>query len=121
MKERRTVLFLNVLENFYVGLPLTLTYLASILVILALSFLINELSRRVRFGATPIRGASKLRKRIAFAVRSFGVKRLSGIASKFPAVALFMLFVHLFVWFTQHFLINNLQTNQVVSSKDWIV
>ena len=96
--------FFDLLDNFKIGFTLAGIYLLSFFGILALAYLFNELSDRIR---SEERRAVKLSKRIAQAVNSFEVKRLS-------AIGLFVLFVHLFLWVTELFLTNNIKTNKVV-------
>ena len=107
LKEQKEVSFFNLLGNFKVGFTLAATYFLSFLGILALSFLINELTHRIRFEETVVRRRPKLFKRIVSALKSFGVNRLS-------AIGIFVLFVHQFIWVTQLFLTNNIKTNKVV-------
>ena len=109
IQEQNAISFFNLLDNFNVGFTLTATFLLSFLGILTFSFLINELTHRVHFGETVLRSRAKLSKRIASALNSFGVNRLS-------AIGIFVLFVHQFIWIGQLFLINNIKTNKVVSS-----
>ena len=106
IREKKAVSFFNLLNNFNVGFSLSAIFLLSLIGILSCSFLINEIIRRIRFER---RRTVKICKRIASAVSSFGVKRLS-------AIGIFVLFVHLFLWLSQLFLINNIKTNKVVSS-----
>ena len=105
IKEQKE--FFNLLDNFKVGFTLAAIFLLSFLGILALSFLINELTHRIRFEETVVRRRPKLFKRIVSALKSFGVNRLS-------AIGIFVLFVHQFIWVTQLFLTNNIKTNKVV-------
>lgn len=96
--------FFNLLNNFNIGLTLTLVYMLSTFGMIVFAFLFNEFVLRVR---SERRRKIRISKRIALAVRSFAVKRLS-------AIGLFVLFVHLFFWFTQLFLSSNIKTNKVV-------
>ena len=93
--------YFDLLDNFNVGLTLLSTYIFSFFAILSLAFLINKLTHRIR-------GTANSPKRIALALNSFELKRLS-------AMGLFVLFVHRFLWLTQLFLTNNIKTNKVVS------
>ena len=95
----RNLAFFNLLENFKIGLALTVVYLCSLLVILVLSFFLHELAYKIQNGA----GREKeIFKRLTSAVSSFNENRLS-------AIGLFFVFVHLFIWFTQLFLTNNIK------------
>lgn len=105
IKPQGTVYY-NLLNNFNVGFSLTITFLSSILIILALSFLLNDLTHRIRFRD---QRRIEISKRIALALGRFQSKRLS-------AIAVFVLFVHIFIWQTQLFLANNIKTNKVVRS-----
>ena len=104
--DKKGTIFFNLLDNFKLGIRLTAVYLFSFVAILAISFLINELSRRIRFERTAVRRAlrriPKFWERIVSTVKSFGTTRLS-------AVGLFFLFVNLFIWVTQLFLTNNIK------------
>ena len=102
--DKSDLSYLNLLDNFNLGLTLMTVYLFSFFGILALSFLFDELARRIRYER---RRTIQFSKRIVSAVSSFGVKRLS-------AIGLFVLFVHLFIWITQLFITNNIKTNKVV-------
>ena len=107
IREQKAVSFFNLLNNFNVGFTLSAIFLLSLVGIFSCSFLINEITKRIRFER---RRTVKICKRIATATSSFRVKRLS-------AIGIFVLFVHLFLWVSQLFLINNIKTNKVVSSK----
>lgn len=89
----------NLLENFNVGVTLSAIFLLSFVGILSLSFLLNEFTRRIRFGP---RRTINVWRRIVSALSSFGMTRLS-------AVGIFVLYVHLFIWLTQLFLANNIK------------
>ena len=102
--DHQSVTYFNLLNNFKLGFSLTATYLLSFLGILALSFLFNGLTYEIRFGE---RQPIKITKKIALATNSFRTKRLS-------AIGMYFLFVRLFLWITQLFLINNIKTNKVV-------
>ena len=54
-----------------------------------------------------VRKRTEIWKRIASAVSSFGSAKLSPIG-------LLILFVQLFIWFSELFLTNNIKTNKVV-------
>ena len=101
--ERKNVAFFNLLDNFNVGFGLSVTFAFSFLAILALLFLLSELSRLIRPGRR-----KTITKRIALAVRSFSADRLS-------AIGVFVVFVQLFIWINELFLTNNIKTNKVVS------
>lgn len=99
--------YFNLMHNFNIGLTLLAFYVCSFFIVLALCLFINQLARRIQFGESE---KAKILKRIGLAVSSFGsfsMKRLS-------AIAVFVLFVHFFIWFTQLFLTNNIKTNKVV-------
>ena len=106
VSNQKTVSYFNLLDNFRLGFSLSIAFLFSFFTILAFSFLINQLSRRIRFES---RKTDKLSKRIDSTVSSFGAKRLT-------AIGVFVLFVQLFVWLTELFIINCIKTNKVVSS-----
>ena len=105
IQDQKSVSVFDLRDNFNIGITLSAVYLLSFFGVLGLGFLINELTYRTRFDMG--RRKIKLSKRIALVVASFGVKRLS-------ATGLFVLFVHLFLWLSQHFLTNNIKTNKVV-------
>ena len=102
--REKDVAYFNLLNNFNVGFTLSFTYFSSFFAILALSFLIAELSQRIRFGR---REMVTFSKRIALSLSKFQNKRRS-------AIGIYLLFVHLFLWVTQLFLVNNIKTNKVV-------
>lgn len=104
IRDRNAVSIFNLLSNFNVGIGLFAVYGLSFLAILAFAFLLDELTRRRRFGG---RGTVRLSQRIASVARSFEMKR-------FSTIGVFVLFVHLFLFITEHFLTNNIQTNKVV-------
>lgn len=100
IRDEREKVYFDLLDNFNnFGFALTTTYLCSLFTILALSFFLNELVHRIRFS-----GERRIEviKRIVLALSKFQSKRLS-------AVALFVLFAHLFFWHTQLFLTNNVK------------
>ena len=101
------VAYYNLLNNFNVGFTLAAVYLLSLLSILTLSFLINEIAHRIRLGGR--RRIVKLSRRFALTLSKFQKRTLS-------AIGVFVLFTHLFLWLTQLFLTNNIKTNKVVSS-----
>ena len=95
------IYYYNLLNNFNVGLSLFLIFSLSILGVLLLTFLINEITRLLK--AKPLRRrAPKLAQRIASAVSSLTVRRRS-------AIGLFIVSVHLFLWITELFLTNNIK------------
>ena len=98
------IVYFNLLNNFKIGITLFAAFMLSLFGILLVSFLIKQLTHRIRFGE---RRTRELRKQIVSAVSSFGVRRLS-------AIGVFVLFVHLFFWIIQLFLTNNIKTNKVV-------
>lgn len=108
--DKKTVYY-NLLNNFDVGLTLSATFLCSLFIILALSFLLNELAHRIRFSSQK---RIEITKRIALALGRFKSRRLS-------ALGLFVIFVQQFLWQTQLFLTNNIKTNKVVSSISTLV
>ena len=110
IRDQKTFAFFNLLNNFDIGLTLSATFLLSIVGILSLAILINELTHRIRFERSfrsENRRTANARKGIALAVSIFNVKRCS-------AIGIFFLFVQLFFWMTELFLGNNIKTNQVV-------
>ena len=105
-RKEEEIGYFNLLNNFKIGISLFVCYIFVCFAILSTAFFIKELSYRIRFER---RRFAKISKRIVSAVSSFGVKRLS-------AISLFALFVHLFLWFSELFLTNNIKTNKVVRS-----
>ena len=109
IRDIMAVSFFNLLQNLNVGFTLSVSYLSSFFTILALAFLINELTYLFRFGGRR-RGRRRriaIAQRIALSLNKFQNKKLS-------AIGLFVLFVHLFLWLTQLFFTNNIKTNKVV-------
>lgn len=116
--ESTNVKFYDLMDNFKFGFSLVASYVGVFLVALLVGFILSELKRKMQFGAT-IRAGLRWRRaavkkrtmglktRIDWALRRFSVNRLSSIS-------IFILFVNLFLWFTQLFLINNTKTNKVV-------
>ena len=98
LRDPKTEYF-NLLDNFNVGLALIAFYVLSFFACLALFLLLNELSHRVRFADGR---EVEISKRMAMAFGKFRNKTLS-------AVALFVLFVCQFLWFTQLLLTNNIK------------
>lgn len=101
--ERKAAYF-NLLKNLNVGTTLIVFYILSFFAVLAFSVLINELSRRIRFGR---RKVLKIPEKIASTLKSFQIR-------KFSAIGVFVLFSHHFLWATQLFFTNNIKTNKVV-------
>ena len=99
--------YFNLLHNFNVGLVWSAGYVVSFLVILGFSLLLNELTDRVEGQE---RRTKRISKRIASAVKSFGINKRSA-----TGIGVFVLFVNLFIWVTQNLLTNNIKTNKVVS------
>ena len=99
IRDQKQTVYYNLLESFKVGLSLSVTYFFSFFVILAFSFLLNELVHRIRFS-----GQRRIEaiKRIALSVRRFQCKRLS-------VIGLFVLSTHVFIWMTQLILTNNIK------------
>ena len=92
------------MDNFKVALSLLSIYLAALLAILLIGVCIRRLAYWVRFGA-PIK--PKL-------FRGYFKDQKLGFM-KFPALAIFVLFVGQFLWLTELFLTNNIKTNKVVT------
>ena len=105
IRDQTSLAYFNLLNNFNVGFTLSAIYLFFFFIILSLLILVNELAYRIRSGGRETLGISK---RVALALGKFRIKRLS-------AIAIFVLFVQLFLWMTQLFLTNNIKTNKVVS------
>ena len=103
IKDQGSFSFFNLLDNFNVGLTFASTFLLSFLGILAISFLLNELTRRIHCEDTAERRGSKLSMRIASALSSFGHE------TRLSAIGLFLLSTQLFLWFSELFLTNNIQ------------
>ena len=103
------------LDNFKIGLPLAFTFFFSSMGILLLAFLINEATHRIRSGGMETDSGGRRRRvgmmrRIFLVASSFGITRLS-------AIGFFVLFVQMFLWFSELFLTNNktnIKTNKVV-------
>ena len=93
--------FFDLLDNFDVGLTLLLVYLLAFIGVLTLSVILGGLSERIRSGR---RKRLEFSKRIALAVRNFHVTELS-------AIAIFILFVNLFLWISELFLTNNIKVS----------
>ena len=100
--------YFNLLENFNIGITLAFVYLFSFLGILAVSFLINEATHRIRLGGRrmemPYGIPIERPKKIFSALNSFSVTRLS-------AIGLFVLSTQLFLWFSELFLTNNIKVD----------
>lgn len=112
-EQSKNVAYLNLLNNFNVGFTLMATYLLSVFPIFVVAFLLNELNeltRRIRCGARSV----SISKRILLTLSKFHV-RLS--RQPISALSLFFLFVHLFIWFSEHFLTNHISTNSVVRTR----
>ena len=109
--ERKSVKYFDLMDNFKLGFTLFASYLAVVLAAVLACFWLNELKHKIEFGvwrrARVRTRRVGIRKRIAWALSKFGMNRLS-------TVGIFVLFFHLFVWFTTLFLINNIKTNKVV-------
>lgn len=102
IKGNQKTVYYNLLNNFDVGLTLSATFLCSFFTIVALSFLLNEVAHRIRFSR---KRRIKIIKRIALALGRFQSKRMS------MAIAIFVLFAHIFLWQTQLFLTNNIKVS----------
>lgn len=98
----------DLLHNFNIGFALISAYLFSFVGILVIALLINRINHRIQFGRQE--GTDKIRKKIISVWVAFQEN------NQHSAVGLFVLFIHLFLWLTQIFLINNIKTNKVVSS-----
>ena len=98
------VSFFDLMDNFKLGISLLSIFLAVLLAVLLIGVCIRRLAYWVWFGAS--------RKPKLF--RGYFTDQKLGFI-KFPALAIFVLFVHQFVWLTQLFLTNNIKTNKVVT------
>ena len=98
------VSFFDLMDNFKVATSLLSIYLAALLAVLLIGVCIRRLAYWVRFGA------SRMPKLFR---GNFKYRKLGFI--KFPALAIFVLFVGQFLWLTQLFLTNNIKTNKVVT------
>ena len=105
IRDENSVSFFNLLDNLNLGVTLSALYLLSFFGLLAFSFLINELTRRIRIERG--RRTIQISKRIALALSKFRNKTLT-------AIGIFVLCAQLFLWLTQLFLTNNIKTNKVV-------
>ena len=92
----------DLMDNFKVGVRLISTYLATMLITLLIGVCIRQLAYRIRFGATR---TPKLFNGY-FDDRDSGIKR-------FPALAIFGIFVSQFVWQVQLFLMNNIKVSSI--------
>ena len=98
-KESDVNYYFNLLENFSVGIALSMAYLLAFFLVLTLTFLLDELTRRIEGR----RRAINIPKRIVLALSKFRVKQ------RLTAIGLFVLLVQMFIWITQLFLTNNIK------------
>lgn len=77
----------------------------ALLIISFICLIIHRLTCEIKF--ENLNNYSSLSKNVQLIFISFEVK-------KFSTITIFILFVHLFFWFTQLFLTNNIKTNKVV-------
>lgn len=99
IREERGAFF-DLMNNFKVGISLLFIYLGALLALLLIGICIRRLAYWTRFGTSRKPNLS----RGYFADRKLGFKR-------FPALAIFILFVGVFLWLTQLFLINNIKVD----------
>ena len=102
-----TLKYFNLLNNFNIGFTLITAYMLSFLSILAVSFLLGDLSQRIRF--TGRRKRLEIYKRIALTLYNLLFQRIS------VGIFIFGLFVGEFIWFTQLFLSNNIKVEVWIS------
>ena len=95
--------FFNLLDNFNVGLTLSMAYMFTFFAVLSVSILLHELTHRVRFGR---RRNARFSKRIEWTLSKFRNKK-----PLFSVIGIFVLFVSLFIWVNQLFLINNIKVS----------
>lgn len=101
--EQKTVDFFDLMSNFRFSPSLLSAYLAGVLAALFIGIFIRRLTYRIQFGTS---------KKSGF-FRGFFVNRRLHF-KRFSALAVFALFLRLFLWISQLFLTNNIKTNKVV-------
>lgn len=102
--KQRGMSFFDLMNNFKVALSLLSIYLAALLAVLLIGVCIRRLAYWVRFGAS-------IKPKL---FRGYFKDQKLGFM-KFPALAIFVLFVGQFLWLTELFLTNNIKTNKVVT------
>ena len=101
LNNQMDVSIFNLLDNFKFGIELSVIFLLSFVGVFSFSFLLNELTRRIRFGP---KRAIHIWKRIRLAANKFRVSRFA-----LSAIGIYFLFVHEFIWIAQLFLTNNVK------------
>lgn len=109
LNDRNDFAHFDLMENFKKIEPQVLClYLISLLMILLFYLMINVISNAIR-PLVQRRNKVKLSESLASIARDFGLRKLSSIA-------LFLLFVKLFLWFSRLVVSNNYKTSKVVST-----
>lgn len=101
---KKNVSYMDLIENFKISLPLLAVTLGTVLLILVVCLVINELKHRLKFG---IPSTVPFTKRVTSVVRRFKAK-------VFTTVGIVFLFFSLFLWITQLLLIGQIGTNKVI-------
>ena len=97
--EKRSVSFFDLMKNFKLDVSLLSIYLVALLAALLIGVCIRRMAYRIKFGAS----------RMPKLFRGYFADKKFAFRKKLPALAIFVLFVHQFLWLTQLFLTNNIK------------
>ena len=115
--DKNDVSYFDLINNFNVGLKLLSIYLAALLIIVIFGLIINEVNFNVRSSKGVSRRRRMIKRRKSFFKKILTTFRSFNQTNKFTPICLFFIFLHMFFWFTQLFLVNNIKTNKVSNTK----